>query len=1150
MNVSGTLELPLSSPARRLNEPSPISWREARWAAFLSPLGGRVFGAVAGEADVWRDDPFDEESIHAGARQAFSDTLDAMADRERGATRGAILLLQGDAGSGKTHLMGALRRTVEERGAGYFTYAQMTTGAPSLWHYLLRNVVDGLQRRTAHCREGAWLRLSDALVERPAIPPEERDALRTAEDYYPALEAIRARLPEDLKGRGPEETLHADFLSALLALQRRDGNAHNAAMKYFAGDHLSDEEAAWLCCPHGPSGQGDAHRLFDWLLRAIRTWGPAQGSAFVLCIDQIEELYERDQPQQQRFPDMVATVCSLTDRHPGLIVVLACLSDLYEAMKRSLIPTHRDRVEAQPPAPVILTTERTEDEVAAIVRRRLELLDAEAGIDATPDAAAGDDPLFPFTRENLARLRGSRPRSILVECHAAWARSRRSGEAPEVKAPMPGGDSSPSRPTNGAGTVERSRSGRHENGPQKDGSGFESQSSPNVPEPRSSRWPQLWNDFRTTFSEPLSKQPADLAAVLAWGVQTLARQTGAPISAEPAADLVHLTRDGAPATAAICHAPLPGGKLLAQLRSLQKLAADSGRAPLAVRATEFAKGPKAQVNLVLGEMRQLGGGRVIFPEADWRALQAWRAFAERHAQADGFAQWERAERPLASVSGLRELVQLDALLTVSDDAEESERAGATASDGRGKTPSASDSPAPTDPGPSDARLDLDPASILLGVELSRARKPITLTPAALTQHLAVLGGTGSGKTTLAMTLIEGLLLRGIPAILVDRKGDLARYADRAALDTLLGPAGALFRERVDVALFTPGADAGRPLALSVLPARLPGATSQEIRTQAEDAAHAFAAMLGYRDGAAHNARRAALVAAIQVLLELDDTTPTLTALLDLMGSEDPALLQALDPIDPRHLRQLVQDVASFRSLHARLLAAGTEPLDAARLLAVGPHAVPGKTRLCVISTKFLGADDVIQFWVAQLMLELARFASAHPSRDLQAAVMLDEADLYLPATGKPASKLPIENALRRFRSQGIGIILASQNPGDFDYKSRGNILTWLVGKVTQTVSQKKLAPVFGEAGGTHLERLPQHATGEFCLVREDRTRRFQAQRNLLTTDQMSDAEILRAAQMSRSGGSCRWLPGGNARIARRSAACCLHALCCRSHRPP
>src|SRR3954453_9304114 len=116
--------------------PSPLGalsltdLQKARWEAFQSSLGQRVFGSIAGVEDVWSNDPYDEESIHTEARHAFAEVLESAADRERAHQlgRGRVLLLKGDAGSGKTHLMGALRQEVDRRGAGYFTYAPMTTG--------------------------------------------------------------------------------------------------------------------------------------------------------------------------------------------------------------------------------------------------------------------------------------------------------------------------------------------------------------------------------------------------------------------------------------------------------------------------------------------------------------------------------------------------------------------------------------------------------------------------------------------------------------------------------------------------------------------------------------------------------------------------------------------------------------------------------------------------------------------------------------------------------------------------------------------------------------------------------------------------------------------------------------------------------------
>jgi hypothetical protein len=1045
-------------------------WQQARLKAFRSAAGGQVFSFIAGQEDVWTNDPYDEESIHPDARQVFSELLELAADRERNTRgRGRVLLLQGDAGSGKTHLLGTYRREIERLDAGYFAYAQMTTGVPNLRQYLLRNVVDCLQRHSAFGGGDAWMRLSDALIERPVIPVEERDALRNSDDYPTALIKIRARLLDELKHDDPRHNVHADILTALLAIQRRDGNTLSAAMKYFRAEPLSPQECDYLCSPQGLGGADDPEVLFDRLLRVVQLLGPAGGNAFVLCIDQMEELWDRTANRQTRFPELVSTICTLTDQHPGLLVVLACLGDFYLTVSDTLYPPQRDRVEMDPP-PIRLKTERTADEVLALVRRRLKVLDDEAGISAKSEG----DNLFPFTSEQLIRLQGSRPRQILAECHEAWKQSRRTGELPTIDKR----DLQPEKVVVVQSDLEA--------------------------------WPQRWNDFRNEANSIVPKKDSEFADMLAWGVNQLAFQTRVALRADSAADLVHLTINGEQALAGICEGAAQGGKLSRQIASLKQAASTSGRSGIVVRSTEFAKSPRAQVYTVLGELLKASGRHVKFPETDWRALSAWRAFVQDHQSNDGFRSWVETARPLSELQGLRDLVQLDKLLTTS---------GTPEPDVQDQPPLPTHAHTKRNAGTAASKITehaptLDPAIIEIGTTVGLRTEPVSIAVANLTQHVAVLGGTGSGKTTLAMTLIEHLLLRGVPAILVDRKGDLARYADPNSLAQLSSPLGKLFREKVDVSLYTPGNDDGRPLALTVLPGSVPNATSRDVRTQAEDAAQALGTMMGYRESQAHTKLRAALLAAVEVLLEIGHKSPSLKSLLDLMSSEDPALLQKLGYLDQRLLQKLIQDVESFRQLNARFLAAGAEPLDAEALLGYGHHAVSGRTQLSVISTKFLGSEDIVQFWVAQLMIELARFASAHPSRDLQAVIMLDEADLYLPAIGKPSSKQPLENALRRFRSQGIGIMLATQSPGDIDYRCRENIQTWLVGRVKEARAIEKLSLVFGSDGSKLLEKLGQHATGEFCIVRPDALTKFKAEINLLRTEQMSDAEILRAAKQT------------------------------------
>ncbi|MCX5742428.1 MAG: type IV secretory system conjugative DNA transfer family protein, partial [Proteobacteria bacterium] len=114
----------------------------------------------------------------------------------------------------------------------------------------------------------------------------------------------------------------------------------------------------------------------------------------------------------------------------------------------------------------------------------------------------------------------------------------------------------------------------------------------------------------------------------------------------------------------------------------------------------------------------------------------------------------------------------------------------------------------------------DPSQIRLGVTTSMRADPQFIALEQVKTHMTFLGGTGSGKTTAALHVIEQLLERGVSALLLDRKGDLARYASDAWWrdPTQPDPARrAALRARIDVALYTPGNSQGRPLRLPLLP---------------------------------------------------------------------------------------------------------------------------------------------------------------------------------------------------------------------------------------------------------------------------------------------------------------------------------------------
>ena len=120
-------------------EPAEV---DRRIKTFLTP-GLRVFTSIAHAHSVWDRDPFDVESVHAEVRSAFSSLVDRAVTPIRH-DQGRILLVLGESGSGKTHLLRAFRADLHGRRLGYAAYAQLHSRAEDYARYLLGNLVDSL----------------------------------------------------------------------------------------------------------------------------------------------------------------------------------------------------------------------------------------------------------------------------------------------------------------------------------------------------------------------------------------------------------------------------------------------------------------------------------------------------------------------------------------------------------------------------------------------------------------------------------------------------------------------------------------------------------------------------------------------------------------------------------------------------------------------------------------------------------------------------------------------------------------------------------------------------------------------------------------------------------------------------------------------
>src|SRR6516165_2608359 len=118
---------------------------DSRIAIFCSPQHSELFHAFAYAADIWKPDPFDVESIHPIAREKFTRIVDRVREAS-GRPGGRILLLLGESGCGKTHLMRVFRNQVHSRKSGYCGYLQMTAYSEQYARYVLNNLIESFDK--------------------------------------------------------------------------------------------------------------------------------------------------------------------------------------------------------------------------------------------------------------------------------------------------------------------------------------------------------------------------------------------------------------------------------------------------------------------------------------------------------------------------------------------------------------------------------------------------------------------------------------------------------------------------------------------------------------------------------------------------------------------------------------------------------------------------------------------------------------------------------------------------------------------------------------------------------------------------------------------------------------------------------------------
>jgi Helicase HerA, central domain len=493
-------------------------------------------------------------------------------------------------------------------------------------------------------------------------------------------------------------------------------------------------------------------------------------------------------------------------------------------------------------------------------------------------------------------------------------------------------------------------------------------------------------------------------------------------------------------------------------------------------------GPKTKQ--LVDKFEQAGGKLVVPTKDELRIFVALSGMADRNPA--GFDGWLRERKPLFEtslfkVAGLAPPTFLaPAQPPLPGPIGETLGRGAIQNQRPEDRTSPSDLPinSPPPSQPAGAKTERD---IPLGHRFDRGTTgaPVKLAADLLPRHVAILAGSGSGKTVLLRRIVEEAALLGIPAIVLDTNNDLARLGDqwpsppdgwtqedsRKAAD---------YCHRVEVAIWTPGRNAGRPMSLALLPDFAGLGDDEDERGQAIEMARATLAPFIGAKGAGAPLKEGVLADALRSFAREG-------------GGDLDRLIDTLSEL-PEEVSQ-IDGAPKFASSMANLLRAAiaTNPLLQSRGAPLDPKLLFGddadKTRISVINFSGLPSDEARQSFVNQLQMSLFTWIKRHPSPTGRLFV-LDEAQNFAPSQKTTPCKESTLALAAQARKYGLGMIFATQTPTGIDNKIVSNCTTHFYGRMSSPATIAATRGLLEAKGGGGAEDVARLSRGEFYFSTE------------------------------------------------------------------
>ncbi|MGH3166488.1 MAG: helicase HerA domain-containing protein [Trebonia sp.] len=994
----------------------------------LNALGGLSFNWALGREDVWTPSPYHVADLHPEAARMISRGI-AEATNAMSNPLGVVLV--GQRGAGKTHLLGWAREQVRQSGGYFFLVGDLSS--KTFWDETRSAILEQLVRGDGD--RSQLDTLLDDLGRRTGLPEPVRDAITGR--VPPTRDALNA-FATALNQMNRSILQPGQDVARALALLASPKQEHKEVGEGFLGEYDLDPEErhAWGI----RSSRVDVSAMIGWLSRILALSGPA-----VVAVDQIDALIDKvtksaargGAAQDYLVAEVAADLMALRDLTRRTLTVIACLGGSWDYVRRSALDTVADRFLP----PTQLQNIPTPEAGRQLIEKRFAPAFERAGF--TPPY-----PTWPIKAAALEDATVYTARMLLqrVEAHISSCVRNRSVRELERLGEEEDQPPGPARPRADPEILVRLDAKFRE---QRAGADVESAlnaakedaAMPDLLAAGLDAWIRERRDGgRNFFKDSRRADKALHACLLAVSEDELERQQRWAFRAIGAQH--HLAVQSR----------------LRKAMAAAGLDGDSGERRLfLLRNTKWPNGPRTQE--ILEEFRTRGGADVIVTSEDLATFAAL-----GHLLADnppGLDAWLAERRP-AHHTELFERVLGDVPDT----------------GGIAET-----KPVPADPGTKDDDT-ADVPAIRVGTTFI-GQVPACLELASLRRHMAVFAGSGSGKTVLLRRVIEECALHGVSAIVLDPNNDMARLGDpwpEAPETWADGDAERARRylEETEVVVWTPRRQRGRPLAFRPLPEFADVLDDLDEFNAAVDAAvEALAPQLNaHRDTPKAKQEKAVLRGALEYFGRRGNSgLGEFTALLAALPADASNLARA-----PEMAAELAQRLEAAR-VNDPLFGGAGEPADPGNLLTPSPGR---KARVSVISMIGLSEDQRPGF-VNQLQMALFSWVKKHPAGDrpLGGLFVMDEAQTLASSGRASASTESTLKLVSQARKYGLGLLFATQSPRGLHNNIPGNATTQFYG-LMNSPNQIDVVRDLARAKGGDVPDIGRLSRGEFYLAAEGR----------------------------------------------------------------